>query len=132
MGDHLDFAGLRRPPTRNTALVAPPGVTPLARPDRDSPLFPSSPKSLYERARALIEARRDWRLIAEDPALMRLKFVARTRILRFRDDVDLAILPGDAPGQSRLVAYSRSRVGLSDLGANARRLDTLIEALLKP
>ncbi len=132
MREYLDFAALRRPPTRNTALVAPAGATPLAKPDRESPVFPFPPLALYERAHALIDARSDWRLMAADPSALRLKFVAHTRVLRFRDDVDLAILPGDAPDRSRLAAYSRSRIGLSDLGANARRLDGLLKALLVP
>lgn len=49
------------------------------------------------------------------------RFVAVTPMLRFRDDVDVLILP-TVDGGSTAAVYSRSRIGLWDLGANRARV----------
>lgn len=51
----------------------------------------------------------------------------RTRIFRFTDDIH--VLAEAAPGGSRLLLRSASRVGRSDLGQNARNLRELLDAL---
>ena len=64
---------------------------------------------------------------------MRLNFVATSAIMRFKDDVDVVVLPVTGqPDKSTFAAYSRSRVGFSDLGANRKRLDAFSAALLTP
>jgi uncharacterized protein (DUF1499 family) len=55
-----------------------------------------------------------------------LRAEARTRILRFVDDVEFQARPG---GNS-IAMRSASRVGYSDLGANRRRLEGLRSALV--
>lgn len=59
---------------------------------------------------------------------IRARYVAVTRVMRFRDDVDVLIHPLP-DGASRVAVYSRSRIGYSDLGANGKRIDTLEAAL---
>jgi uncharacterized protein (DUF1499 family) len=85
------------------------------------------------RALKRVGERRGWVLGEQDPAAMRLTFVAVTPLLRFKDDVDVLVLP--AAGQanrSTFAAYSRSRVGYSDLGTNLKRLNAFAEALRTP
>ncbi len=133
MDPFIDFTALRRPPSPNTALIAPAGVTPLARPDAAPPVFDESPGALFARLDRLVRAERGWREVQADPAGLRLRFVAVTPLFRFRDDVDIAVLPvSGAPERATLAAYSRSRVGYSDVGTNRRRLDRLIAALATP
>ncbi len=131
MAEFIDFSALKRPSSPNTALIAPDGMTPFATPDSVAPVFTFPVAELFERARTYIEARKDWRLVAADARARRIRFVAVTPLLKFKDDVDLAFMP-HGNGQSTLMAYSRSRVGYSDMGANAKRLAELIGALHLP
>jgi uncharacterized protein (DUF1499 family) len=76
-------------------------------------------------AEALVRAehsarRMGWELVAVDSAALRVEAVARTRWFGFRDDVVVRITP-DVSG-SRVDVRSKSRVGRSDVGANARRI----------
>lgn len=59
---------------------------------------------------------------------IQLRYVAITPIARFRDDVDVLIRP-TGPDMSQVAAYSRSRIGLSDLGKNKSRVETLAKQL---
>jgi uncharacterized protein (DUF1499 family) len=61
-----------------------------------------------------------------------LKAVFRIPIVGFRDDVVIAVVPAGGSGQdSWLHIRSASRTGYSDLGVNARRVNTFRETLRK-
>lgn len=72
-----------------------------------------------------------WDIVAVDETRGRLEAVATTRLLRFKDDVVVRMRSEEAG--TRIDVRSKSRVGRSDLGANARRirrfLDTLRQSL---
>ncbi len=126
----LDFTALRRPKSPNTCLVAPQDLTPKARVDRPSPVFDVDANTLFQRLEAYVRSVKAFRAIESDPALRLLKFVAVTPLLRFKDDVDVRILPApDDDTRSVVAIYSRSRIGKSDLGANGRRVDAILAAL---
>jgi len=72
-------------------------------------------------ARALDGARAlGWEIVAAEPAEGRIEATATTLWFGFKDDVVVRIRP--APGGSRIDVRSVSRVGRSDLGANAGRI----------
>jgi uncharacterized protein (DUF1499 family) len=104
----------RRP---NRYRVAPPGSGLPA--DAPSPVFAVPAEAL----------RRAWeRLAAEEPRMRplepdgnTLRYVVRTRFLRFPDDVAVRILPLDG-GRSTIAVGAAARYGYSDLGANRRRV----------
>ena len=130
MSDFISFATLIRPSSPNTYLLAPDGLCQKAEPDAASPALRGSPKQVYAALTDLVANERHWKPVAQGPAGLRLRFVARTPFLGFKDDVDVQVLPpheGEAGPQ--LAIYSRSRVGYSDLGANAKRVNTLLEKL---
>ncbi len=127
MADFIDFTTLTRPSSPNTCLAAPPDLCGAATPDREPPVFPVAPGGLFEALKALAGERRDWRELRTDDSALALSFVAVTPLLRFKDDVDVRALP--AEGRATIAVYSRSRLGYSDLGANARRVDQLLSVL---
>jgi uncharacterized protein (DUF1499 family) len=77
------------------------------------------PERAFARAEAVA---RDlgWDIAAAVPAEGRLEATATTRWFRFKDDVVVRV--SAMPGGSRVDIRSVSRVGRSDLGANARRI----------
>jgi uncharacterized protein (DUF1499 family) len=124
----VDFAGLVRPKSPNTYLVAPDGLCTMARPDRVAPVFSVSPERLRD---AFLNLMREAPRVTEghantDP--LAYDFVASTALMGFKDDVSVRFLPG-ALGGGTLAIYSRSRMGYSDLGANRKRVEAWLAAL---
>ncbi|HEX6106938.1 MAG TPA: DUF1499 domain-containing protein [Gemmatimonadales bacterium] len=79
-------------------------------------------------ARALEQARESgWEIVAADSAAGRIEATATTFWFGFRDDVVVRVTP-DAGG-SRVDVRSVSRVGRSDVGANARRIRAYLDRL---
>jgi uncharacterized protein (DUF1499 family) len=82
------------------------------------------PAQAFERALA---AARDmgWDIVEAAPAEGRIEATAKTFWFGFRDDVIIRVTPsGDG---SRVDVRSVSRVGTSDVGANAKRIQTYLE-----
>jgi uncharacterized protein (DUF1499 family) len=88
--------------------------------------LPVSPDKAFERALAAV---RDsgWELVAAVPAEGRIEATATTLVYGFKDDVVIRISP--AAQGSRVDVRSVSRVGRSDLGANATRIDNFLNKL---
>jgi uncharacterized protein (DUF1499 family) len=61
-------------------------------------------------------------VLAADESRLLLMAQDRTPLLRFVDTITIRVLP-EAGGGSTFVAYSRSNLGLGDLGTNRRRLE---------
>ncbi|GIX17878.1 MAG: hypothetical protein KatS3mg119_2064 [Rhodothalassiaceae bacterium] len=73
-----------------------------------------------------------WQIALSDPAAGRLEATATTRWFRFKDDVAVRVTPLDGePGRVRVDVRSVSRIGISDLGANAKRIRAFLAALQK-
>jgi uncharacterized protein (DUF1499 family) len=88
--------------------------------------LPVSPDKAFERSLATV---RDsgWQLVAAAPAEGRIEATATTLVYGFKDDVVIRISP--AAQGSRVDVRSVSRVGRSDLGANAARIDSFLNKL---
>ena len=85
-------------------------------------------RGLFSKLSEIVAAERSFGKIETDAEALRIKFVATTGLMRFKDDVDIEIIPLDE-GRATFAIYSRSRVGYSDLGANRKRVAKLIERL---
>ena len=78
----------------------------------------------WQKLKAWIARREDWEIAVNDSNFVHA--VVKTPTLEFRDDVQLLFLPGEQLIQVR----SSSRIGLSDLGTNARRVETLRDQVM--
>ena len=97
-----------------------------AYPDIQPVLLPDPPARAFERALATA---RDmgWEIADADPSAGRIEATATTRWFRFKDDVIVRVA-AEGSG-SRIDVRSKSRIGRSDLGANAKRIRAYVEKL---
>ena len=90
------------------------------------------PDEAFARVLAVVR-RREWTIAGLDERVRRVQAVSVTPLLRFRDDVVIEVRtppPGGDPGVHSIVAMrSKSRVGRSDLGANAKRIRAFLRDL---
>ena len=136
MMDLVAFKTLIRPKSPNTYLLAPAGLCEASEPDKISQAYALSPTDLFATMREMIETQKGWVEQSSDPARGLIHAVATTKLMRYKDDIDILILPGEAGSpatiqQSRLAIYSRSRIGHSDLGANRKRVTFMLNYLHK-
>ena len=130
MMDSLAFESLVRPSSPNTYLVAPEGVCASSVPDRITELMATEPAALFKLVQNIIAAEASWDISHSDAASGTIGFVATSKLMRYKDDIDILILPAEGTStDSRLAIYSRSRVGYSDMGANRKRVLGLLDSL---
>ena len=79
----------------------------------------------WQQLKAWIAQQQDWQISVDDGNF--LQAIIKTPIMKFRDDIQLLFLPEDQLIQVR----SSSRIGISDLGTNARRIETLRDQLAR-
>jgi uncharacterized protein (DUF1499 family) len=97
-----------------------------AYPDVQTHRMDAAPAQAFERARDAARAL-GWEIVDADPAAGRIEATATTFWFGFKDDVVVRIEP-DGAG-SRVDVRSVSRVGKSDVGANAARIRAFLRAL---
>ncbi len=88
--------------------------------------LPLPPDRAFARAEAAARSL-GWEIVSAMPAEGRLEATATTRWFGFKDDVVVRVTP--AADGSRVDIRSVSRIGRSDLGANAKRIRAFIAAL---
>lgn len=86
-----------------------------------------SPTEVITAAEAIAESQ-GWEIVAAKPAEGRLEATATTFWFGFKDDVVVRAVAGEG-GQTLVDARSASRVGFLDGGANAKRVEILIDGL---
>lgn len=132
MSTRVDFESLERPESPNTYLVAPDGLCMNASPDAPAPEFDCSPAKCFANLETVVSAHGNWAVQTRDAPMMQIDLVAMTRVLKFKDDMALRVLPDETnPEKSKLAVYSRSRVGYHDFGTNRKRVQSLITELKK-
>ncbi len=117
-----------RKDTPNTAIYGGPEIAAkqhAAYPDIRPLVSDIPPAQAYERAR-FVARQMCWKIVDENQVEGRIEATAITRWFGFKDDVVIRIAPSAGNG-SRVDIRSVSRVGLSDVGTNARRIRTFLK-----
>jgi uncharacterized protein (DUF1499 family) len=97
-----------------------------AYPDIQPVLLPDPPARAFDRALAAARGM-NWEIVAAEAGDGRIEATATTRWFRFKDDVIVRIA-AEGTG-SRIDIRSKSRIGRSDLGANAKRIRAYVQKL---
>lgn len=81
------------------------------------------PKAKSEAFNSALQAAKnmDWQIVDSNETDGRIEATATTKLMKFKDDVVIRILEVSA-NQSKIDIRSMSRLGKSDLGANAKRI----------
>lgn len=95
-------------------------------PDMTPKLLKNTPAEAFAKAEAAAR-RMDWEIVAVSPADYRIEATATSLLFGFKDDVVIRVTPH--PEGSRIDVRSLSRVGISDLGVNARRIQEFMQRL---
>ncbi len=130
-GDWLAFETLVLPTSPNTALACTPEVCTTADASRPPIALDASPVDVLAALSAAVP--RLETLPADETGRIRARYVDTTAIMKFRDDVDVLLVPDQEGAATMMMVYSRSRVGHSDMGKNAERITSLeaeLQALL--
>lgn len=126
-GDWIRFDLLEPGLAPNRALACAPDICKAANNYSSAPEFSVSAEILAD---ALLRLEPGAERRTEANGDIHIRWVAVTPALRFRDDVDVLLHPSENQ-TTRMAVYSRSRVGLSDLGTNARRIEGLTRQLTR-
>ena len=95
-------------------------------PQIDTVILPSVPFDMAYQAALQTVNDRGWTIVTAEPEEGRIEATDTTFWFEFKDDVMIRVLP-EGEGGSRVDVRSVSRVGLSDLGANAKRVKLFLE-----
>lgn len=121
----IDFATFTPSTRPNRWLVLPEGFEAVAAPDQASPVWAGvETAALLEafKAAALSAARTQRVREAEG----QIELVQRSQVFRFPDYITAQAVAVE--GGAALCVYSRSKVGYSDMGVNAKRIRAWLEA----
>lgn len=124
----VDFGAISRSPSGNDALICPPGLCGSARVDAVSPVFAATANQLRDAVRLIDTNNEDISLVFADAGGQQDRFLARTRLMRYPDTINVRFLDV-GEGRATLALYSRSQIGRSDLGVNRARLESWITQL---
>jgi uncharacterized protein (DUF1499 family) len=97
-----------------------------AYPDIQPLRLPVPPTQAYPEALAAAQAM-GWEIVSKDPAAGRFQAVDTTQWFGFKDDVTVRVT-AEGTG-SRVDVRSKSRVGKSDVGTNAKRIRAYLQRL---
>lgn len=84
--------------------------------------YPKSYDEVYLAALELAKANPEWVIIAESPEAGRIEGVATSTVFKFKSDFVIRVVSLSSRPVIRVDMRSKSRVGDSDLGANAKRI----------
>lgn len=92
------------------------------------------PLEVFRQVVDLISNKTGWAIVNIDEKNMRIEATCTTRVMRYKDDVAIEVRVPVQPNEkvkSEIHMRSKSRVGKSDLGANAKRIQSFFDLISK-
>ena len=123
----IDFAAQTRPSSPNAYMIAPPGFAAAYDGAAPSPVFQASVDEVSAALDQVLAGEARLKEIARSADGLQRHVTQTSQLMRFVDDIDIAIVSQDV-GLS-VAIYSRSRVGYSDLGVNEKRVRRILSGL---
>lgn len=123
----VDFASLQRRETPNDALACGPEFC-AAKADIEAPVFARPAQDMFRVVESAVAGEPDLQKTGGDEAQGTLRYVQRSRLMRYPDTINVKVL-ALPDGGSTVLLYSRSQLGRGDLGVNRARIERWIRLL---
>ena len=91
--------------------------------------MPHKPEAVLAAWQAVIARQPRTTQTGADNATMTFEYVQRSALLRFPDTITVQFLPETNGKATRVLVYSASKIGYSDMGVNRRRVTDWLSAL---
>ena len=127
-GAMINFETLKRTHKPNNYLVADRENCPNARADREPPVLAHPPATVHAAWEAVTARQARTIRTDGDSDTMTYEYVQRSALFRFPDTITIRFLDA-GQGRTKLLIYSASKVGYSDMGVNSRRVSDWLSAL---
>jgi uncharacterized protein (DUF1499 family) len=121
---------LEAPANTGRDMAYPEHFGPIVReayPDVRPLVLDESPERVDQRVEKLVETQSGWEIKNRDPVKRTVEGEVSSRFFRFVDDFIIRV--SDQDGKTRVDMRSKSREGLVDAGANAKRIRTFLTEL---
>jgi uncharacterized protein (DUF1499 family) len=125
----VEFEGLAKTSKPNQALICPDNICADDGRDQVSPIYGTDVDTLRRALIRSLEQEIGLERVDDDSDPMRLRYVQRSRLLRFPDTIRIQFYPQDDGGSSTLALYSQSQIGSSDFGVNLQRANRWLNRL---
>ena len=117
----VEFEGLAKGPKPNQALICPEGLCAEGASDRVSPVYTVGVEQLSAALTKTLEQEAGLERVDDGSDPLRMRYVQRTRLMRFPDTIRIQFYPLEDGAASTLALYSQSQIGTSDFGVNLQR-----------
>lgn len=131
--DPLAFeAALNAGPNKGRDMSFPETFGPIVRkayPNIQPLVLDRTPEQAFQRVEKLVKTQAGWVITRRDADKRILEGEATSSVFRFVDDFVIRV--SDQEGKARVDMRSKSRDGVSDVGANAKRIEAFFAQLVK-
>ena len=117
----VEFDGLAKTSKPNQALICSDGLCADGARDRASPIYGTDIASLRTALVKLLEQEASLERVDDGSDAMRMRYVQRSRFMRFPDTIRVKFYPLEEEAGSTLALYSQCQIGISDFGVNLQR-----------
>ncbi|MEW7006338.1 DUF1499 domain-containing protein [Lentilitoribacter sp. EG35] len=123
----INIETLEKAPEPNQYLLCPEDYC-AETPDTIASTYDIPASELFAEILLLLEANPKSELLSSDERELTLRFLTRSPALRFPDTTNIEVIE-ISNTQSTLAIYAQAKMGVSDLGANKKRIDAMVEEL---